>query len=164
MNTFMKITKIVLNMIMTIICILGIVFIGLFLYGIQPYVVESGSMEPVIQTGSVSFINKRIDYNDVKIGDIIAFKIDTGAFATHRVVEMSESGIVTKGDANRNVDSVITTKDNYVGKNIFTVSKIGWIIKKVQTTSGKIILGTIIIALFIAGILIGEPSKKTKKK
>ena len=92
MKIFLKITKIFLNIITTFIIIFGILFIGLFLFGIQPYVVESGSMEPAIETGSVCFINKRALYDDMKVGDIIAFKIDEKSYATHRINSISENG------------------------------------------------------------------------
>ena len=50
------------------------------------------------------------------------------------------------------------------GKNIFLIPNIGFIVKSLQTPSGKIVLGTIILVIFLAGILIGEPSKKKKKE
>ena len=164
MKTFIKITKTVLNIIITAIIIIGIAFIGLFCFGIQPYVVESGSMEPTIKTGSVCFINKKAEYDKMQVGDIIAFKINTGASVTHRIESITESGFETKGDANSAVDSVITTQDNFIGKNIFSIPNIGFIVKSLQTPSGKIVLGTIILVIFLAGILIGEPSKKKKKE
>lgn len=162
MKTFMKIAKIVLNTITTIVIILGILFIGLFCFGIQPYVVESGSMEPTIHTGSVCFVNKRAKYDDMQVNDIIAFKIDSDVFATHRIVSKTADGFETKGDANNIIDGVITTKDNFLGKNIFSIPKAGFIVKGLQTTRGKIILSTLIIVIFLAGILLGEPSKKKK--
>lgn len=162
MKTFVEFTKIIINIILTLIIVLGITFVGLFCFGIQPYVVESGSMEPTIKTGSVCFINKKADYNSIREGDIIAFKVDSGAFATHRVKAVTDKGLETKGDANSVADQNITTKETFIGKNVFSIPNIGFLVKLVQTTSGKIILGTIIIVLFLAGILVGEPSKKKK--
>lgn len=163
MKTFIKVTKAILNVITTIVIILGLLFVGLFLFGIQPYVVESGSMEPVIHTGSVCFINKNAKYDDMQVNDIIAFKLDSGVFATHRIVYKTEEGFETKGDANNNKDSVIITKENFIGKNIFSIPNAGFIVKGLQTTRGKIILTTVIIVIFLAGVLIGEPSKKKEK-
>ncbi len=164
MKTFIKVTKIIINFIITSIIIIGILFIGLFCFGVQPYVVESGSMEPTIKTGSVCFINKKADYNEMHEGDIIAFEIDSGAFATHRIAAITDEGFETKGDANSARDNIITTRENFIGKNIFSIPNIGFLVKSLQTASGKIVLGTIIIVLFLAGILIGEPSKKSKNK
>lgn len=162
MKILIKSIKIILNILLTLIIIFGIIFVGLFCFGIQPYVVESGSMEPCIETGSICFINRRAEYEEMKVGDIIAFKINTGASATHRIVSITDEGFVTKGDVNSAVDTVITTEDNFIGKNIFTIPRVGFIVKAIQTVRGKIILGTVIIVLFLAGILIGEPIDKKK--
>ena len=50
--------------------------------------------------------------------DIIAYKLNNGTMVTHRVVNVTENGLETKGDNNKVLDGVITTKKNYVGKNI----------------------------------------------
>ena len=162
MKILIKSIKIILNILLTLIIIFGIIFVGLFCFGIQPYVVESGSMEPCIETGSICFINRRAEYEEMKVGDIIAFKINTGASATHRIVSITDEGFITKGDVNSAVDTVITTEDNFIGKNIFTIPRVGFIVKALQTVRGKIVLGTVIIVLFLAGILIGEPIDKKK--
>ena len=125
--------------------------------------VESGSMQPDIPTGSLCFINKKAKYEDMKVGDIIAFKINSNAFATHRIVSITNEGFETKGDANNVIDNIITTKDNYIGQNIFSIPYVGLWVLVIQTTRGKIILGTIIIVLFLAAILIGQPSRKKQK-
>ena len=163
MNLAMKIIKSILNIIMTIIIIVGSVFVILSCIGIQPYVVESGSMQPDIPTGSLCFINKKAKYENMKVGDIIAFKINSNAFATHRIVSITNEGFETKGDANNVIDNIITTKDNYIGQNIFSIPYVGLWVLVIQTTRGKIILGTIIIVLFLAAILIGQPSRKKQK-
>ena len=163
MNLAMKIIKSILNIIMTIIIIVGSVSVILFCIGIQPYVVESGSMQPDIPTGSLCFINKKAKYENMKVGDIIAFKINSNAFATHRIVSITNEGFETKGDANNVIDNIITTKDNYIGQNIFSIPYVGLWVLVIQTTRGKIILGTIIIVLFLAAILIGQPSRKKQK-
>jgi len=164
MDTFIKITKIFLNIVTTVIILFGIAFIGLFCFGIQPYVVESGSMQPTIETGSLCFINKRANYEDMQVGDVIAFKINTNTFVTHRINAITDEGFETKGDANIAIDNVITNKDNFIGKNIYSIPKVGFIVKMIQTTKGKIILGTVIVVLLLAAILVGTPTKKAKNK
>ena len=162
MKTFIKVTKVIFNIVTTIIIAVGLLFVLLFCIGIQPYVVESGSMEPEIKTGSVCFVNKHAKYEDVQIGDIIAFKLESGEFATHRVCGITEEGIFTKGDANRGEDDNITTKETFIGKTLISIPKVGIIIKVIQSPSGKIILGTIIIVLLIAAVLMGTPDKDKK--
>ena len=54
----MKIVKGIINVLMMLIIVNGGLFLILYAFGIVPYVVLSGSMEPTIETGSVCFINK----------------------------------------------------------------------------------------------------------
>lgn len=154
MKLFMKCMKYVLDFFMTVVIILGLAFVILYLVGIEPFVVQSGSMEPAIQTGSLSFINKHVDYSSIKENDIIAFEISSGAKVTHRAISITEEGIETKGDANDVSDGISTTKENYIGKNIFSIPKVGILVKQIQTTRGKIILVTVIIVILLAGILL----------
>ena len=160
----MKVIKGIINVLTTLIIVIGGIFLFLYICGIVPYVVLSGSMEPTIQTGSICFINKHTDIEDIKENDIIAFKHDDGALITHRVVETNENGIKTKGDNNKSIDSNIVKKENYVGKNIFWIPKIGYIVKKLQTTKGAIMLITCVVLLFVYGLLFGEDDKKPKEK
>jgi signal peptidase len=160
----MKIFKNIVNIITTIIIVVIIVFLGLYLYGITPYIVLSGSMEPKIQTGSLSFINKNVKFESIKEKDIIAFKLDTGTMVTHRVVNITDKGLETKGDANNVNDDIITTKENYVGKNIFSIPKLGYAVRAIQTTVGKVVFGTIIVLLIVVGLLFGDDDKKKMDK
>ena len=159
----MKIIKQIINVLTTLIIIIGVLFVGLYLCGIIPYVVLSGSMEPTIQTGSLCFINKHAKYESVEEKDIIAFRLSDGTLVTHRVVSIDEDQFVTKGDNNQNQDGV-SSRNNYVGKNTFWIPYAGYAIMLIQTTKGKIIFGTCVVLLFVAGLLFGENSKKEKKE
>ncbi len=65
--------------------------------------VTSGSMEPTIGTGD-GFVAIPADIaGSVEEGDVVVFRaeeIQGGGLTTHRVVETTERGYVTKGDAN----------------------------------------------------------------
>jgi len=156
----MKIIKGIINVLTTLIIVVGGCFLILYLCGIVPYIVLSGSMEPTIETGSLCFINKHEKYNNTKKKDIIAFKLKNNTLVTHRVVEVTNSGLKTKGDNNKDIDGGEVTKDNFVGKNIFWVPKVGYAVKAFQSTKGKIILITCVILLFVSGLLFGEDKKK----
>ena len=47
---------------------------ALYLFGIHPYAVKTGSMEPAIHQGSLCFINERTPLEEVTAGQVIAFK------------------------------------------------------------------------------------------
>lgn len=160
----MKIFKNIINVILTLIIVVGGIFIGLYIIGVTPYVVLSGSMEPTIETGSLCFINKHVKYNDVKEKDIIAFKTGKDTLVTHRVISKTQNGITTKGDNNKDIDGGYVTTKNYVGKNMFWIPKIGYAITAIQTKTGKIVGGISILLLFVAGFLLGEDNKKEKNK
>lgn len=159
----MKVIKEIINVLTTLIIAVGGAFLLLYVCGIVPYIVLSGSMEPTIETGSLCFINKHTSINNIKQNDIIAFKYDDGTLITHRAVEITESGIITKGDNNKDVDSNIVEERNFVGKNVFWIPKVGYVIKQFQTTKGVIILVTCVVLLFVSGLFFGEDSKKEKE-
>ena len=164
MNTFIKVIKALLNALMTLILIVGILFIVLFTIGIKPYVVESGSMQPTIQTGSLSFVNTKFSYDNIKENDIIAFKNTSGTPVTHRVIKITQKGFETKGDSNTRSDGITTTKGNYIGKTIYSIPKLGYAVGFIQTTKGKIILITLIVIIFASALLIGDKNKHKGKR
>ena len=158
----MKIIKGIINVLTTLIICVGSLFIILYIFGIVPYVVLSGSMEPTIGTGSVCFINKNANIENIKEKDIIAFKLRDGTLVTHRAIKVDNSGIITKGDNNKAADSNVVNKENFVGKNLFWIPKVGYVVKAFQTTKGKIIAVAIIVLLLVSGFLFGEDKNKEK--
>lgn len=81
---------------------------------------------------------------EVNKNDIVTY-FDGNVLITHRIIEMSNKNIVTKGDANNSKDNPIT-KDQIVGKVVYIIPQIG-IWQKVLTTPKVIISGSISICL-----------------
>jgi signal peptidase len=160
----MKIIKKIIDVLTTIIICVWCLFLILYVCGFVPYVVLSGSMEPTIETGSVCFINKHAKIENIKERDIIAFKMKDGTLVTHRAIKIDDSGIVTKGDNNKVADSNVVNKGNFVGKNLFWIPKVGYVVKAFQTTKGKIIAGALIVLLLVSGFLFGDDKNKEKNK
>ena len=157
--------------IVSIVSRIMLVFIMLFvsllllaepLFGIVPGIVLSGSMEPEIQTGSLSFVNKRTSYEDIRKGDIIAFETSLGTVVTHRVICVTDSGLETKGDANEISDGITTTEDNLKGKYLFRIPYLGYCVDKLQSASGKAMLTVLLLLLIIADAVAGEKAEKEK--
>ena len=119
-------------------------------------------MEPNIKVGSVSFVNTRYPYEKIQVGDVIAFKRES-IFATHRVVEITEEGFKTKGDANNVADGKIVPEEEYVGKNILSIPKIGYIIQATQTKAGKVILITTIVFILACAFFVTKPEEKIQE-
>lgn len=110
-----------------IIVVLMILVSGVFRY--QLIGVASGSMNPVIKKGDAVMIDQKILVNDLKTGDIIAYKKDN-LIIIHRIVNINiEDDIVifsTKGDANNTEDDIKLNIDDIKGKVIFDVPYIAW--------------------------------------
>lgn len=81
-----------------------------YLFGYKPVLVLTGSMEPTLKTNSVAIV-KRSSYNDVKVNDILMYKID-GKMITHRIIKKDNKGIITKGDNNNVEDAYTIKKEN----------------------------------------------------
>lgn len=89
------------------------------------YTVLTGSMRPEINPGDVIIV-KKINIEDVNSGDIITFNKDEDVI-THRVIEIKDKGIITKGDNNNVLDSGQVNSTRLIGKVIFTIPKIGYV-------------------------------------
>src|SRR3989344_8902632 len=97
----------------------------------QVKVVKSGSMEPTIHTGSLVVIKPKESYAE---GDVITFGKDTKTDVptTHRIVaSRAEGGVLiftTKGDANEESDTKEVVQSEVVGKALFAVPYVGYLI------------------------------------
>ena len=140
----MKIITKIINILLTLVIIIGLIFVFLYAIKIEPYVVLSGSMEPTLQVGSLSFINKNIKYEDVKEGDIVAYRSEK-ILIEHRVKSIDTNGFVTKGDANEEDDGLSVNKMNYIGVNAFNIPYVGYAVRWIQTPKCKIISATLVV-------------------
>lgn len=107
----MKLLKNTLMNIMLVASVGVLIFTGLaFFKVVTPLVVVSGSMEPVIPTGSL-VISKKVPADTALEGDIASLPREDGVLVTHRVIEnvpfKSDPDlreIRMKGDANSDAD------------------------------------------------------------
>lgn len=109
--------------------------------GLKLLVVQSGSMEPTIKTGSVILIKKQDTYG---IGDVISFVEGGKDSTTHRVTKTAtinnKEVFSTKGDANQAGDREAISIDNVLGKTVFAVPYLGYIVAFTKTQMGFIFL------------------------
>ena len=104
-------------------------------------VVQSGSMEPAIKTGSVILIKKQDTYS---VGDIISFVSGGQDSTTHRVVKTEVKNgkeiFYTKGDANQGEDRESVSIEKVLGKTIFILPYLGYAVAFAKTQKGFIFL------------------------
>ncbi len=78
--------------------------------------ISSGSMWPSLKEGDVVLLKGVDSIDDVKVGDIIAFRHE-GGLAIHRIASIEGEQITTQGDANSKQDAPITF-DDVIGRAV----------------------------------------------
>lgn len=119
--------------------------------GVKYFSVVSGSMEPEIPTGSLVVTVPESLSGQAEPGDIISYVADENlTVVTHRVVTRDYEGstLTTQGDANEAADPPVHSA-NVVGKVLVTVPAIGIPLSYLSTTTGKIIVITALVTLFL---------------
>jgi len=147
--------KFVLNtiytLLITVTVVLALLFVGSHfpVFGYQVKIVQSGSMEPAIDTGSIILIAPASSYD---IGDVVTFGEDTATKipTTHRIVDINTSPLgrslyTTKGDANEEHDPTPIRLSDIIGKVWLSVPYIGYVLEFARTPLGY-------------GLLIGIPA------
>lgn len=150
-----RIWNIVSGILVGIVVLLAVVIAGPRLIGYQPYAVLSGSMEPTYHVGSLIYV-RPCGASEVKVGDPITFVFNEDlVVATHRVVRIDEANqrFYTKGDANNAEDGSPVHFNNLIGKPAFSLANLGYVSTFLETTQGKIIAITVVVALLLLAFL-----------
>lgn len=108
--------KVIRSIILKLICILITIYLVIFIptiWGYKPLVIVSGSMEKVLKVGGILYY-KDIDIDKFETGDILVYR-SKDHIVSHRVVEKTKEGYITKGDVNKESDGLID-KSNILGK------------------------------------------------
>lgn len=129
--------------------------------GYRSFLVQSGSMEPGIHIGDVVITHQQVIYH---INNIITFNSsEANRIVTHRITNVKEASsgqFTTKGDANREEDEAQINANDIIGKVIFVIPKLGWLINFSQSLAGLMIL----ILIPAAGLIFDEIVKATIKR
>lgn len=129
MSLFVKIFRNVIFAVTIIILVLCAAIIGPNVFGFKPFIATSGSMEPAVPTGSLVYVN--INDKDVAKNDIIMYKIPSisgksDKMVTHRVVDIQGDEIITKGDANEDIDLNPIRKEQVIGTYAYHIPQLGF--------------------------------------
>ena len=120
-------------------------------FGYGAAVVLTGSMEPTIMANDLILVKEEESY---AIGDIVVFQSGS-VLVVHRIVDMDETSVTTRGDANNTEDTPIARM--YIkGKVIGSVSGVGSMVRLVKSPVATVLL--------IAGavLLVELPYRKSK--
>lgn len=138
----------------------GFLLLVPLLWGIRPYAVLSGSMEPAISTGGIVFVNTRAD--TLGTGDVITYHLGQ-MNVTHRVKEVLPDGrYETMGDANDFPDAEYVSRDQILGKVLLSIPYMGYIIMYFKTSKGLCVLIWISF-LYVCMEILTEKQKKERR-
>ena len=121
-------------------------------FGVGAAVVLSGSMEKELSAGDLLFVVERDSY---EIGDVVVYQ-DGSMTVTHRIVRFTETGVITRGDANNTDDAEITIAQ-IKGEVVFAIPLVGFAVNIIKTPVCTLLI--IVIAVWLL-----ERSYSTEKE
>lgn len=144
-------------------------------FGWRVFVVQSGSMEPALRVGGLVLTKPESAY---EAGEVVTFLSkpsatlrDPAGTITHRIAAVSEQdGEVlykTKGDANQGADNEPVAAAQVLGKVVFSLPYLGYVVGFTRTQTGFIILILVPAILIVFGELVNiwkEVEKMAEKR
>lgn len=131
-----------------------VILVSLFLSGLRLCVIQSGSMEPTIPTYSVCLVTTQVDYDDLSVGDIVVYtRRSDGQQIVHRIVDITDAGAATRGDANQTDDGISVTPDNLYARYIAHIPCGGRVINAIRTPTGCAVIAVLVAVLIIWNIV-----------
>lgn len=134
-----------------------------------PLTVLTGSMQPVLRPGDLVVV-KPVAADSLRPGDVVTFQpvSNDPTVITHRIVSRSVtnagvSGFTTRGDAN-GVDDEPIKADQVRGKVLYSLPKVGFIAKFIQSDRDTIITGVGVFLVGLSAVLITTDVVKRKKR
>ena len=108
-----------------------VLIIGMVIFGLPKFLswkldtpypmaaITSGSMWPALKEGDLVFIEgMRKPKEELSVGDVVVYRNrGGGTFTIHRVTELKERVLVTKGDANFEADAPVSYDDG-IGRTL----------------------------------------------
>jgi signal peptidase len=115
-------------------------------------IVQSGSMEPELAIGSLVLIGSSERY---AVGDVITFRasVRDELPTTHRIIEENlmagTLSYTTKGDANASADQVPVTGEQIIGRVLFGIPFLGYLLDFARQP-----LGFVLLVVLPAGLIV----------
>ncbi len=135
---------------------LALLMTGARLAGLRPYVVLSGSMEPVYPVGALIYVGK-VEAHAIRPGMAITYQLNEHTVVTHRVTRVEKDPnnpsllyFATRGDANEAEDGTMIRSDQVIGVPVFRLPLMGYPARFLSTRKGKL-TALAVGALLLAG-------------
>lgn len=161
MNVIAKTLSIIATGFTILVLLAAVAFMGPKVIGLNPYIVESGSMEPLIPTGGIAYINTKD--TDVNVGDVVTYRIeglDQEKLVTHRIIREEDGKFIMQGDANDSEDQNPVSKDQIIGTYSYSIPKLGFIFAKQDKLIPLIVLW--IVGLNVLAMIARTITDKTE--
>lgn len=114
--------------------------------GYRIYTVRTGSMEPAIQVGDAVLIRPADGLPSV--GDIVTFQpSESAGVVTHRVVDVDDGALTTKGDANDTDDTWLVDESMLIGEVQARLPFIGFVLIFLRQPTGLASVATLVLAI-----------------
>lgn len=169
LRQFINITSNLLILIIGIMFLIGVVDSFVNVSNIKTFAVPTGSMSykneentylvendlnNQIQINDLVFVKKINSLDDLKLYDIICYKDDTRKInIIHRVIEINDDYVKTKGDANSEIDLKNIYFDDIIGKYIdVRVPYIGGFVLFTSSNYGLLTFASVLLALLTYAI------------
>ena len=144
-----KLKDFIFKILYVLILIYLVIFIPSF-WGHKPLVVISGSMEPTLHVAGILYYEE-ININDFDKDDILVYQLNKHTIS-HRIVDKTENGFLTKGDNNKYIDTYEVEKQQVIGKGTnWSIPYIGYYADFIYTHKYLLFIsvGVIIIDLLV---------------
>jgi signal peptidase len=128
--------------------------------GFAPLIVLSGSMEPAIHPGDLVVIRGQ-RAEQYKIGDIATY-LEGQTVYTHRIVSREGGLFILQGDNNNTVDEPVRP-EQFAGKVLLTIPKIGLLMLFFQKPAGLAVLA-LLVFLYVFGEDLYAGVKKVQRR
>ena len=151
--------------VVTVIVLIAAALLAAKLFGLQGFTVESNSMAPAYPVDSFIFV-KETDPGEIKAGDVVTYVFnENGLLVTHRVISVDTANqtFVTKGDNNNVADPAPVLWGNVVGKVVFSVPRVGAVMRVLTADKNKPYIIASIAIIGIASVILDLIEKKKSK-
>ena len=118
-----------------------------------------------IQVNDLIFLDKVDTLDEIKLYDIICYRNDEDQRIVHRVVEINDDYLITRGDANNVSDDIEITLDRIVGKyNGGKIPRIGAFTFFISSDYGISTISIILVLSIVYFVIKSSIEKEEEKR